>query len=291
MQESIDGPEHPLASAHFSLVPLQPSVQLVSEQHVPGMGTQAVPVGIWHELVHAPRPGMPQEAVHDTVCPLTQGKPLSGVASQSSSAPLQVSGGGVQAEGEGIEQLLVHVPDPVDPHTVVQATVLPLTHANTSSMSVSPSSSRPLQISLVAVHAPQAQDEEHVLVPGAPVVVVQPPMLPWQQPKPLSQAPSQSSSTPLQVSAGGVQGPQAQADEQTRVPLDPHEVVHEPVLPRQHPRPSSHAPSQSSSAPLHVSAGGMQALPDGSWQRSVQVPDPVDPQEVVQPTVSPLEQT
>ena len=102
--------------------------------------------------------------------------------------------------------------------------------------------------------------------------------------------PSQSSSAPLQVSAGGVQDPQAQADEQTRVPLDPHEFVQEPVLPRQHPRPSSHAPSQSSSIPLQFSAGGVHALPDGSWQSSVQVPDPVDPQEVVQLTVSPLEQ-
>jgi hypothetical protein len=198
MQESIDGPEHPVASAqlqpvcelqfvesgwsaHFSLVPLQPSVQLVSEQHVPGMGTQAVPVGIWHELVHAPRPGMPQEAVHDTVCPLTQGKPLSGVASQSSSAPLQVSGGGVQAEGEGIEQLLVHVPDPVDPHTVVQATVLPLTHANTSSMSVSPSSSRPLHSSPFATQLPHAHEAVHWRLPAWPPGVVQDPMAPLQQ--------------------------------------------------------------------------------------------------------------
>ena len=98
--------------------------------------------------------------------------------SQSSSAPLQVSAGGVQFAGVGLVQLVVHIPVPVEPHVVVQETVLPLAHSNPSSTSVSPSSSRPLQISLVAVHVLHVQDEEHVLVPGAPEVVLQLPMLP-----------------------------------------------------------------------------------------------------------------
>ena len=102
----------------------------------------------------------------------------------------------------------------------------------------------------------------------------------------MSHVPLQSSSTPLQVSAGGVHVPQAQADEQVRVPFEPQEVVQEPVLPRQHPRPSSQAPSQSSSAPLQVSPGGTHSPPVGGWHRSVQVPVPDEPQVVAQATPS-----
>jgi len=275
-------------SSHGLTSPLQP-LQSVLLQHVPARGTQADARGSWHVLEQSPIPVMPHEVVHETVDPLTQGKPSSGVSSQSSSAPLQISAGGVHWAGGGFVQLPVQVPVPVEPHVVVQVTVLPIAHSNPSSICPSPSSSTPLHTSLVGVHVPHVQPAWQVRVPGTPSTV-QLPVLPWQHAKPSSHVPSQSSSTPLQVSAGGAQAPHTHVDEQVFVPLDPHELVHEFVLPLQQPMPSSHVPSQSSSTPLQVSAGGVQPFPDGSWQRSVHVPDPCDPQEVVQSTVSPLEQ-
>jgi len=272
-------------SPHGLTSPLQPR-QSEFPQQVPAAGTHPGPVGSWQSLVHSPVPGIPHEVVQETVDPRTQGKPLSATRLQSSSAPLQVSAGGEHWAGRGFVQLAVHVPVPVEPHVVVQDTGLPIAHSNPSSTSPSPSSSTPLQTSVDGVQVPHAHAEEHVRVPVWSSTV-QLPTLPWQHAKPLSHVPSQSSSTPLQISAGGVQSPQTHEAEQAFVPLVPHEVVHEFVLPLQQPIPSSHIPSQSSSMPLQVSAGGLQSPPDGSWQRSVHSPDPCVPHEVVQPTVSP----
>jgi hypothetical protein len=99
------------------------------------------------------------------------------------------------------------------------------------------------------------QVAEQVFIPGVPQAVVQGVGTPAQQPKPLSQPDTQSSSMPLQVSAGGTQAPGAQPAEQVRVPEEEHEVVHGEVAPAQQPKPLSHTVSQSSSRPLQVSAG------------------------------------
>jgi hypothetical protein len=68
--------------------------------------------------------------------------------------------------------------------------------------------------------------------------------------------PSQSSSLPLQLSAGGAQLPQVQLALHERVPVVPQPVVQLPIAPRQQVNPSSQVPSQSSSIPLQLSAGG-----------------------------------
>ena len=97
----------------------------------------------------------------------------------------------------------------------------------------------------------------------------------------------QSSSSPLQISVGGLQRPQVQSFRHNLDPVDPHEVVQEPVLPLQQPKVSSQDPSQSSSTPLQVSAGGTQ-VPQS--QEALQVCVPVVPQLVVQLRVSPWKQ-
>src|SRR5688500_17511744 len=80
---------------------------------------------------------------------------------------------------------------------------------------------------------------------------------PAQQVKPSSQAPSQSSSTPLQASGGGVHDPTVQLALQASVPAELQVVVHEPSdVPATQGKPSSGAASQSSSRPLQVSSGG-----------------------------------
>src|SRR5690606_1468592 len=96
-----------------------------------------------------------------------------------------------------------------------------------------------------------------------------------QQPTPSSQAPLQSSSMPLQTSAGGEQTLQAHALEHVRVPVVPHEVVHVPLEPAQQAKLSSQLPSQSSSAPLHASTGGVHVP---HVQLAVQVRIPLVPQ-------------
>jgi len=59
-------------------------------------------------------------------------------------------------------------------------------------------------------------------------------LVPAQQVQPSSHRPSQSSSSPLHVSEGGVQLPQAHEAEQVRVPVLPQVVVQLPGWPAQH---------------------------------------------------------
>jgi hypothetical protein len=66
------------------------------------------------------------------------------------------------------------------------------------------------------------------------------------------------------------------------VPVEPQSVVQLVGFSAQHANPSSHNVSQSSSRPLHVSAGAMHAPPVGRTHAAVQVPVPVEPQPVVQ---------
>ena len=94
--------------------------------------------------------------VHACVCAGVQGYPLSTVPSQSSSAPLHVSG--VVTTHEPHVQLVPHVLVP--PHVPVapvrvHASVEPRMHENVSSIDVSQSSSVPSQVSeVVAAHVP-----------------------------------------------------------------------------------------------------------------------------------------
>jgi hypothetical protein len=59
-------------------------------------------------------------------------------------------------------------------------------------------------------------------------------------------------SSPSQISAGGVQEPQAHVEEQTWVPTVPHEVSQDLVAPTRQVKFSSAIPSSSSSQPLQV---------------------------------------
>lgn len=98
---------------------------------------------------------------------------------------------------------------------------------------------------------------------------------------------SQSSSTPLQVSAGGSHGPQAQPAVHVCVPDVPQLALHVRLAPGAQVKVSSIEPSQSSSAPLHISVGGAQ-LPQLHVPSQVRVP--VEPQLVVQASVLPVAQ-
>ena len=141
--------------------------------------------------------------------------------SQSSSAPLQDSAGGLQVPHA---QELLHVREPVDPHEVVQDPVSPRQHSPFSSQEPSQSSSTPLQVSAGGTQLPQVQELEHVLEPVELHEVVQVPEVPRQHSKPLSQPFTQSSSTPLHVSAGGTQLPQSQEALQVCRPVVPQLV-------------------------------------------------------------------
>jgi hypothetical protein len=68
---------------------------------------------------------------------------------------------------------------------------------------------------------------------------------------------SQSSSTPLQISTGGMQAPVVQVGLHVLVPVEPQVVVQPVTAPRTHAKPSSAMVSQSSSTPLQVSEGGV----------------------------------
>src|SRR5690606_13387547 len=129
----------------------------------------------------------------------------------------------------------------------------------------SQSSSIPLQLSAGSAHAEGAAGMHalvQVPVPVEPQLVVQLALCPAAQAKPSSRVPSQSSSTPLHTSAGGVHAAPlgiAHALVHAPLPVVPHEVVHETLAPSAQAKPSSGAPSQSSSMPLQVSAGGAHA--------------------------------
>jgi hypothetical protein len=198
-------------------------------------------------------PVEPHEVVQLPMLPRTHAKDSSIDASQSSSAALQLSTGGVQLPQVHAE-LQVRVP--VDPHVLVHEPLVPRAQANPSSGVPSQSSSAPLQSSAGGRHAPQAHEAEQVRLPMVPQVVGHPPMLPRMQVKPSSAAPSQSSSIALQDSAGGVHIPQVHIALHVLDPVVPQVVLHGPMVPALHSTSSSTEPSQSSSMPLHASAGG-----------------------------------
>lgn len=148
-------------------------------------------------------------------------------------------------------------------------------------------SSTPLQVSFGGTQLSHAQVELHVRVPVLMQLVVHACTAPMKHAKPLSMTPSQSSSMPLHSSAGGLQVPHAQLPLQVRLPIVPHAVVHAPIRPAQHAKPSSHTPSQLSSVPLHVSAGGWHAF---QLQPALHVRVPLVPQLVVQAPLAPAQQ-
>jgi hypothetical protein len=179
---------------------------------------------------------------------------------QLSSMPLHVSGGGVHAEADGRLQSMPHVPVPELPHVVVQVTELPWTHGNVSSAEPLQLSSRPLQVSAPAeqeLPVGISHEDVQIPVPVVPQAVVHSTVSPLAQAKPLSAAPSQSSSTPLQVSAGAWQLAAVgyrQSSPHIPVPMDPQVVVHAVSLFMGQSNPSSMEPLQLSSMPLHTSS-------------------------------------
>jgi hypothetical protein len=141
---------------------------------------------------------------------------------------------------------------------------------------------------LPMLQVPQVQVPERQLwVPGQ-ALTLQVRDEPMRQGKPSSGTVSQSSSIMLHVSTGGVQSPgagSAQVSLHNALPVVPQNVVQGSEAPRMHGKPSSRTRSQSSSSPLHVSAGGEHEAPVGRVQLAVQTPLPVLPQVVVQLTV------
>src|SRR5690606_14743910 len=89
-------------------------------------------------------PVVPQLVVHGVLEPDTHSKPSSVLASQSSSRPLHVSSGAAHSDHAHPSS---HVRCPVEPHAVVQLSVSPSWHANTSSAAPLQSSSMPLHTS------------------------------------------------------------------------------------------------------------------------------------------------
>jgi hypothetical protein len=136
-----------------------------------------------------------------------------------------------------------------------------------------------LHDSLGGVQLPQPQVAPQRRLPVEPQLVVHEPVEPRQQLNPSSHVPSQSSSVPLQVSAGGLHPPHEHAAEHVRDPVVPQDVTQLPVVPEGHAKPSSTLESQSSSTPLHVSEGGAH-MPH--VQLAPQVREPLLPQLVVQ---------
>jgi hypothetical protein len=98
-----------------------------------------------------------------------------------------------------------------------------------------------LHVSTGGEQVDQRQPDTQARRPTVPQDAVHDSLAPRQQlsPAALSQVPSQSSSTPLHVSAGGAHAPQVQAVEQTRVPGVPQPVVHVPLEPRTQAKVSS----------------------------------------------------
>jgi hypothetical protein len=207
---------------------------------------------------------------------MAEQQPSSVRPSQLSSRPLHVSAGGAQVPHAHDP---LHTREPVDPQAVVHAPVAPATHARPLSATPSQLSSRPLHTSAGATHAPCAQAAEQVREPVVPHGVVQAAALPCAQAKPSSMAPSQSSSRPLHTSAGGTHAPSAQSPSQARVPMVPQAVAHATEPPRTHAKPLSATPSQSSSRPLHVSAGGRHPVASPA---ALQIVVPMVPHAVVQ---------
>ena len=242
-------------------VPSEPAPPHDPVNELAPSGTTNLPPGGETPIV----PGHPVQPAH----------PSSVMASQSSSTPLQLSMGGTHAPKV---QSGAHVRVPVEPHEVMQVAVSAGVHANPSSTFPSQSSSDPLQVSAGGAQAPHAQLPEQVRDPVEPQTVMQLPLAPAQQANPSSHAPLQSSSTPLQVSAGGEHTLQPHAALHVRLPVVPQLVMHEPVDPAQQAKVSSHMVSQSSSLPLHASTGGTHAP---HVHAAVHVRVPVVPQDAV----------
>jgi hypothetical protein len=163
--------------------------------------------------------------------PETQSNSSSATSSQSSSAPLHLSAGGVHPPSPHAD---VQVADPVDPHVVVQGEVDPATHSNPLSATSSQSSSAPLHLSAGGVHPPSLHVDVQVTDPVDPHVVIQGDVDPATQSNPLSVTVSQSSSMPLHNSCGPVQSAPVGGSHwavQVPVPADPQVVVHDTSVP------------------------------------------------------------
>ena len=105
--------------------------------------------------------------------------------------------------------------------------------------------------------------------------------------------------SPQSAVAPGVQSPSSTHSQSPHAQLSEHVLASWPAVPhvppvssppRQHSKPSSHAPSQSSSAPLQTSGPEAQSAGGGRLQVAVHVPVPADPQDVVQLVSSPAAQ-
>src|SRR5688500_14703628 len=105
------------------------------------------------------------------------------------------------------------------------------------------------------MHAPHIQSPWHVCVPPH----AHPCICPGRHAKPSSMPPTQLSSMPLHTSGALQVDGQAQLEVHVCVPGVSQLVIHVSTSPARHWKPLSIPPTQSSSAPLHVSAGGMQA--------------------------------
>ena len=138
----------------------------------------------------------------------------------------------------------------------MQVCVSPGVQRSSSSIRVSQSSSRPLQASTGTWQELRLHEAVHVTTPEEPQLVVHVCVSPAQQLKSSSHGPSQSSSSPLQISEVGLQasgGGTMQFSVQVPVPVEPQEVVQEVTELFLHGKPSSMSPSQSSSNPLQIS--------------------------------------
>ena len=123
-------------------------------------------------------------------------------------------------------------------------------------------------------------------------------MVPRAHVNPSSTRVSQSSSPDPHRSVGGMQALQVQSLRHERIPEEPQLVVHAMVAPCTHANTSSGAPLQSSSIPVHVSAGAAQTLQphDAPQVRLPVVPqlvmhDSVAPRQHVKPSSQPLAQS
>jgi hypothetical protein len=94
----------------------------------------------------------------------------------------------------------------------------------------------------------------------------------------------------LHVSAGVTHVPGVQLAEQTVDPVLPQPVVQGTTWSAQHPKPLSQTVSQSSSAPLHVSAGPRHDVAAGGLQFGSHSPVPGVPHAVVHATSVPAAQ-
>lgn len=280
---------------------------IVPGVHAPDADEQVPQV---HEDEHArvPDPQVPEQV---SVVPCRHMNPLSIAPSQSSSRLLHVSVGGAQVphvqEGvqvwrpvelhdveqdrsipgeqspEGAEQEpQVHVDEHTRapaPHVPEQVSRAPGRHMKPLSMVPSQSSSIPLQVSTGGVHVPQVQEVEQRRLPVDPQAVGQLSVRPEQQANPLSQAPSPSSSIPLQVSMGIVLEHELHVHPATqrRFPVRPSGVRQVSDAPRTQSYVSSLRLSQLSSIPLHTSGGGAHVFHAHDAEHDCR---PVDPQRV-----------